>query len=126
MSDPSTPSTSTLTPEFRAWLQREHQRGGRELEQIMGQRRLLLAHSHGLERFAIRMALVALTGSAVSWTKGVHDGLDEAGHAEAAATFAAGPPFAATDPTTDDCDQLGSYVQAHMRVLQDLLTRDVA
>ncbi len=70
------------------------------------------------------MALVDLTGWAASWANGLHDGLSRAGYGETAAVFAVSPPFAATDPTTRDCDQLGEYVQARMRVLQDLLAAD--
>ena len=72
------------------------------------------------------MALVNLTGSVARWGNGLCDGLNKVGHVETAALFAIGPPFAATDPTTDDCDHLGEYVEAHMKVLQDLLAGDAA
>jgi hypothetical protein len=65
-----------------------------------------------------------LTSAGASWAKGLHEGLSQAGHAEAAAVFALSPPFAATDPTTDDCDRLGEYVEARMKLLQDLIAED--
>jgi hypothetical protein len=82
--------------------------------------------AHGLERFKTRMALVNLTGSAASWAKGLHNGLSRTGNTEAAAMFARSPPFAATDPTTGDYDQLGDFVEARMKVLEELLASDAA
>ncbi|HME03422.1 MAG TPA: hypothetical protein VKG38_10390 [Solirubrobacteraceae bacterium] len=67
------------------------------------------------------MALVNLTGSVARWANGLGDGLNKVGHAETASLFAIGPPFAATDPTTGDCDQLAEYVEARMKALHDLL-----
>jgi hypothetical protein len=72
------------------------------------------------------MALVNLTGSVARWGNGLHDGFSKVGHAETAAVFALSPPFATTDPTTDDCDHLGEYVEARVKVLHDLLARDAA
>jgi hypothetical protein len=70
------------------------------------------------------MALVKLTGSVARWRNGLHDGLNNVGHAETAALFAISPPFAAADPTTDDCDQLAEYVEARMKAIHDLLAED--
>jgi hypothetical protein len=92
----------------------------------MRQRRLLLEETHGLERFTIRMALVDLTGSVARWGNGLRDGLNKVGHTETAALFAIVPPFAATDPTADDCDRLGEYVEDRLKVLGDLLAGDNA
>jgi hypothetical protein len=100
--------------------------GSQAVRAIATQRRRLSDHTHGLERFALRMALVDLAGSVARWAIGLHDGLSKAGHVEAAAVFALGPPFPATDPTTDDCDQLGEYVEARMEELQELLAADGA
>jgi hypothetical protein len=112
---------SVTGPEFRSWLERERATGRRALNAIAPQRRQLLAETHGLERFALRMALVDLTGSVATWGNAVHERLEEAGHVEAAALFATGPPFAATDPSSDDCDRLSEYVEARLQVLGDLL-----
>ncbi len=120
----ATPSTPPLTPQFRAWLEREHDWGRHAVHAITRQRRPLLAETHGLERFTLRMALVDLTGSVASWANGLCDGLNKVGHAETAALFAGGPPFAAADPATDDCDQLAEYVEARMQALHDLLAED--
>ena len=119
-----TPSTPPLTPQFRAWLEHEHAWGRQAVHAITRQRRLLLAESHGLERFTLRMALVNLTGSVARWANGLGDGLNKVGHAETAAVFAISPPFAATDPTIDDCDRLAEYVEARMKSLHDLLAED--
>lgn len=70
------------------------------------------------------MAIVNLTGSVARWTHGLRDGLNKAGHPETAALFATSPPFAAAEPTTDDCDRLAEYVEARMRALYDLLAED--
>jgi hypothetical protein len=70
------------------------------------------------------MALVNLTGSVVRWANGLGDGLNRVGLAETAALFAISPPFAAADPTTDDCDQLAKYVEVRMKALHDLLAED--
>ncbi len=94
------------------------------LQAIARQRRLLLAESHGLERFTLRMALVNLTGSVARWASGLRDGLEKVGHAETAALFALSPPFAAADPTTEDCERLAEYVEARMKALNDLLAED--
>jgi hypothetical protein len=115
-----------ITPEFRSWLERERATGRRALNAIARQRRQLLAETHGLERFALRMALVDLTGSVARWGNALYERLEEAGHVEAAAPFATAPPFAATDPSTDDCDQLAEYVEARLQVLGDLLAGDAA
>ncbi len=120
----ATPSTPPLTPQFRAWLENEHDWGRHAVHAIARQRRLLLAETHGLERFTRRMALVNLTGSVARWANGLHDGLNRVGHAETAALFAISPPFAAADLSTEDCDQLAEYVQARMEALEDLLAED--
>jgi len=122
----ATPPNPQVTPQFRAWLEREHAWGREAVRAIARQRLLLLAQTHGLERFAIRMALVNLTGSVAEWCNGLRDGLNNVGHAETAAVFTIGPPFAATDPTADDCDHLREYVEARMKVLEDLLAGDAA
>jgi hypothetical protein len=72
------------------------------------------------------MALVDLTGSVASWGNGVHEQLAKAGQGEAATEFAASPPFAAGNPTTDDYDHLEQHVVARMQVLEDLLKRSSA
>jgi hypothetical protein len=95
-------------------------RGAQAVRAIMSQRRQV-GDTRGLERFKTRMALVELTGYAASWANGLHDGLTKAGLAEAAAAFAPSPPFAASDPTASDYDQLGDFVEARMNVLQELL-----
>jgi hypothetical protein len=120
----ATPSIPPLTPQFRAWLEREHSWGRHAIHAIARQRRLLLGETHGLERFELRMALVSLTGSVARWASGLRDGLSKVGHAETAALFAISPPFAAADPTTDDCDQLAEYVEARMKALDDFLAAD--
>lgn len=122
----ATPPTPPITPELRAWVEQERARGGEAVRAITRQRRLLLAQTHGLERFTIRMALVNLTGSVARWGNGLRDGLERAGHAETAALFAAGPPFPAGDPSAEDCDRLGEYVEARMKAIQDLLAGDTA
>lgn len=96
------------------------------IQAITRQRRLLLAETHGLERFTVRMALVDLTGSVAKWGNGLCEGLGKVGRAETAALFAVAPPFPATDPTTDDSDRLGEFVEARVKALADLLARDVA
>ncbi len=120
----STPSTPPLTPQFRAWLEHEHAWGKQAVHAITQQHRLLLAKTHGLEQFKLRMALVNLTGSVARWGNGLHDGLNKVGDAGTAALFAISPPFAAADPTTDDCDQLAEYVEARMKAVDDLLAAD--
>jgi hypothetical protein len=120
----ATPSTPPLTPQFRAWLEHERDWGRHAVHAITRQRRLLLAETHGLERFTLRMALVNLTGSVAKWANGLRDGLNKVGHAETDALFAVSPPFADADPTTDDCDQLARYVEARMEALHDLLAED--
>jgi hypothetical protein len=117
----ATPSTPPLTPQFRAWLERERDWGRLALQAITRQRRLLLVETHGLDRFTIRMALVNLTGSVARWANGLGDGLSKVGHTKTAGLFAIGPPFAASDPSTDDCDQLAEYVEARVNALYDLL-----
>jgi hypothetical protein len=72
------------------------------------------------------MAVVNLTGSVARWANGLAAGLHKVGHAETAPLFAISPPFAATDPTTDDCDQLVEYVEARVQALRDLLAEDAA
>ncbi len=113
-----------LTPQFRAWLEHEHAWGRQAVYAIARQRPLLLAETHGLERFTLRMTLVNLTGSVARWANGLSDGLNKVGHTETAAQFAVSPPFAATDPTTNDCDALTEYVEARMKALHDLLAED--
>jgi hypothetical protein len=117
-------TTPQLTPQFRAWLEHEHAWGRHAVHAITRQRRLLLVETHGLDRFTLRMTLVNLTGSVARWADGLGDGLSKVGRAETAARFAISPPFAATDPTTDDCDELAEYVEARLRALHDLLAED--
>jgi hypothetical protein len=100
--------------------------GSQAVRAIATQRRKRSDGGHGLERFALRMALVDLAGSVARWAHGLHDGLSKAGLAEAAAVFAHSPPLPATDPTTGDCDRLGEYVEARMQALAELLAADGA
>jgi hypothetical protein len=118
------PPTPQITPEFRAWVEHEHAWGREALHALTRQRGLLLTETHGRERFAIRMALVDLTGSVARWGNGLHAGLEKEGHAETAALFASAPPFAASDPRAEDYDHLGEYLQARMQALGDLLAKD--
>jgi hypothetical protein len=110
-----------MTPELRAWLERERAWGALALRAIARRSGQLHAGGHGLERFGARMALVELTGSVAKWAHGLHDGLDRSGRREAAAPFALAPPFAATDPTSEDCERLGEYVEARLDSLRDVL-----
>jgi len=118
----ATPPAPPPTPEFMAWLAHEQAWGRHALRAIAARRRSLLVDSHGLEQFAIRMAIVDLTGAVARWAGGLHDGLSRARQARAAAAFAASPPFAAADPTTGDCDRLAAYVEERMELLEDLLS----
>jgi len=120
----ATPSIPPLTPQFRAWLEREHAWGRQAVHATTRQRRLLLAESHGLERFTRRMAVVNLTGSVARWAHGVGDGLNKVGHTETAALFAVSPPFAAADPSAEDCDRLAEYVETRLGAVDDLLAED--
>ena len=120
----ATPSTPPLTPEFRDWLEHERAWGRHAVHAITRQRRLLLPEAHGLERFRLRMALVNLTGSVARWANGLRDGLSKVDRGETAALFAISPPFAAADPSTDDCDRLAEYVEARITALDDLLAAD--
>jgi hypothetical protein len=107
--------------QFRQWLLRQRARGLLEIHEINRQRRLLPTDTHGLARFSVRMALVDLTGSAAKWTRELHDGLRGAGEVQAAAMFASSPPFAATDPTPEDCDRLCAWLEERIGVLSDIL-----
>jgi hypothetical protein len=120
----ATPPTPPLTPQLRAWVEHERVRGAQVVRAIMRQRGLIRSDTHGLEQFTMRMALVNLTGSVASWANGLHDGLSKTGNLDAARVFAVSPPFAATDPTTGDYDQLGDFVEARTKVLQELLASD--
>lgn len=122
----ATPSTPPLTAQFRAWLEREQDWGRHAVHAITRPRQLLLGETHGLEPFTLRMTLVNLTGSVARWAHGLRDGLNTVGHAETAALFVISPPFAAADPTADECDQLAKYVEARVRALDDLLAADAA
>jgi hypothetical protein len=122
----ATPSIPPLTPQFRAWLERERAWGRHAVHAITRQRLQLLEETHGLARFTQRMALVNLTGSIAAWANGLRDGLNKVGHADAAALFGIDPPFAATDPSTDDCDRLAEYVEARMAALGELLAENAA
>ncbi len=72
------------------------------------------------------MALVELTGSVARWARNLHDGLIKVDDTSAAAAFAISPPFAATDPTTGDCDLLSEYVEVRIGLLRDLLAQGSA
>jgi hypothetical protein len=122
----ATPPTPHITPQFRAWVERERAWGTQAIQAITRQRRLLLAETHGLERFTQRMALVNLTGSVAKWGSRLRAGFDSVGDAETAAVFAIAPPFAATNPTTDDCDHLRDCVDALVKALDDFLAGDAA
>jgi hypothetical protein len=122
----ATPSLPPLPPPLRAWVQRERTWAGQALGLIARQRRLVASEGHGLARFTLRMTLVELTGSVAAWASGLHDGLARHGYAEAAAAFAVGPPFAATDPSGADYDALGDYVEGRRALLAELLDADRA
>jgi hypothetical protein len=113
-----------LTPQQRAWVERERAWGARASQVISRQRDELSADTHGLDRFTTRMALVELTGRVARWANALHDGLAKSEHVEAAAAFALSPPFAAADFTASDYDRLEDYVEARMLVLRDVLAAD--
>src|ERR1035437_5883257 len=94
-----------MSPELRAWLERERAWGGLALRAIARRGGDLHAENRGLERFGARMALVELTGSG----------------AKGARPSAPPPRFAATDPRRDDRDHLGEYVEARLEILRDVL-----
>jgi hypothetical protein len=92
---------------------------------MVARQRLRLSESvHGLDRFALRMALVELTGSVAAWANGLGQGLLKWDQESAAADFAAGPPFASTDLTPADYDQLEDYLESRIDLLRELLARD--
>lgn len=113
-----------LTQDFRTWIERERAWGRHAVAAIARQRKLVVADGSGLERFTVRMALVELTGSVARWGNGLREGLAKVDRSEAAAAFAAGPPFPATDPRPADCDHLRDYVETGMSALEDLLAGD--
>lgn len=117
MASPPTPPSKPLA----AWIEQERRWGGLATQAIARQRREVSRQRSGLERFATRMSLVDLTGSVARWADGLRGGLERAGHLDAAARFAASPPFAAADPTGADCDRLTEYVQARVEILDRLL-----
>jgi len=87
-----------LTPEFRAWLEQETLRGRRLIHAINRQQRLLPTDSRGLGRFAIRMALVDLTGAAARWSRVLQHALLDACLPEAADAFASPRPLRRRTP----------------------------
>jgi hypothetical protein len=99
-------------------------RGGQIARAIARQRGELPSEARGLDQFAVRMALVYLTGSVARWANRLHEGLGKAGHSEAAAVFALSPPFADPVPTPSAYDSLERFVEERVRVLQDLLAAD--
>lgn len=109
-----------LPPESRAWAETERMRGAQLVRAIVRQRELP-GDTHGLGRFRTRMALVELTGTVASWAGGVHDRLITTRNSEAAAVFGEAPPFADAEPAAGEYDQLLDFVQARMRVLEELL-----
>ncbi len=113
-----------LTPQFRAWLEKEHEWGRQALHAIGRERRELQRETHGLDRFKLRMALVKLTGSVAQWANGLGKGLNKLDRAEAAALFAISPPFAAADPSADDCDRLAEFVEQRMSAVDEVLAED--
>ncbi|HEX7609131.1 MAG TPA: hypothetical protein VF380_00535 [Solirubrobacteraceae bacterium] len=113
-----------MTPELRAWLERERAWGVLALRAIARRGGQLHEDGGGLERFGARMALVELTGSVAKWAHGLNDGLGRSGHAQQAAAFAIAPPFAATDPTAGDCERLGDYVEARLEIVRDVLAEE--
>ena len=70
---------------------------------IAPQRRLLARRDPRAEQFRLRMALVNLTGSVARWANGLADGRWAMRECRAVRI---NPPFAAADPSNDDCDQL--------------------
>jgi hypothetical protein len=99
-------------------------RGGQIARAIARQRGELPSDARGLDQFAVRMALVELTGSVARWANRLHDGLGKAGHTEAAAVFALSPPFADPVPTPGAFDSLDRFVAERVKVLQHLLAAE--
>jgi hypothetical protein len=115
-----------MTPEQRSWLERERDWGNLAAGAIAARGEELHADGSGLQRFGARMALVELTGSVAKWAHGLYEGLGRVGHPDAAATFAAPPPFAATDPTKGDCERLAGYVRARVQLVREVLAQEDA
>ena len=112
------------TPALRGWLEGERAWGRHALHAAGAQRERLIGETHGLERFARRMALVSLTGSVAKWANGLHEGLTRNGQLAAAAAFQAPPPFPDTDAGPADCDRLSDYLHAHIDAIGEVLAAD--
>lgn len=108
-------------PEVRRWLEQERDWGLRARAMLARRRPQNAREVHGLDRFALRMGLVELTGSVAAWANGLHSGLLKWEEPEAAARFAVGPPFAATEPGQADYDRLTDYLQERIELLRRLL-----
>jgi hypothetical protein len=114
------------TAELRAWLQDERSWGVRAGAILARQRRRLAAESSGLDRFAVRMALVELTGSVSAWADGLHRGLLKWGQSAAAEPFALRPPFASAEPTAEDYERIGDYLAERVELLGALLAAGIS
>src|ERR1035437_1655640 len=89
-----------MSPELRAWLERERAWGGLALRAIARRGGDLPAENRGLERFGARMALVEPTGSVAKWAHGLHDGLGGSGWGGGGRGGRRGPPPASAARAT--------------------------
>ncbi len=110
-----------LTPKFSQWLQRQYERGKDECYKINLVRTEVLTAMGGMAAIGPSFNLSELTNSANHWAKGLRSGLKNAGFMDAAAAVAGSAPSASGSPTSGDCDRLKAYVEARMKVIQNVL-----
>jgi len=110
-----------LTPDFREWLEKERSWGRRARHAIANRESRLTREMAGIDRFALRIEFVELTGAVAHWARGLQGALAGIGRPEAAAPFAQPPPFASEAPADGDFARLDHYLEARVALLEELL-----
>ena len=106
------------SPEYLDWLARERQWGRRALEMLAELRASAPRGEHGIDRFALRMSAVRLTGSVAGWSHNLCAGLAREG-------FEAGgdpePPFLPSDGSAGALEPLERFINAKLGLIESAL-----
>ncbi len=77
-----------------------------------------------MDRFALRMSLVDLTGAVARWAHVLSAGLEKVGRGDSAVVLAAGPPFSSGEVETEDFERLREFIEHGADLIEMVLADD--
>ena len=108
-----------LSADYLDWLARERHWGQRALDTLAGLRSRTRRGEHGIDRFALRMSAVRLTGSVAGWSHNLCAGLAREGLYTGPDPE---PPFLPSDGSAGELEPLERFIDAKIELIRSVLS----